>query len=123
MCPLGSNACAWGWPHQDPTRAPVCTAGRLQVSPSLMAALLKHCELKGVWKIKGADGFGNWWATCTEVSQWESMRNLNLSYCNLANIPNTVGELRALRILRLSHNRCVCILTQHLFLLLLRMGY
>eukprot|EP00983_Pelagomonas_calceolata_P001261 43403-Pelagomonas_calceolata.AAC.3 len=40
-----------------------------QVSPSLMAALLKHCELKGVWKIKGAEGFGNWWANCTEIQQ------------------------------------------------------
>ena len=81
---------------------------RIQVSPSLMAALLKHCELKGVWKVKGAEGFGNWWATCTEVSQWESMRNLNLSYCSLPSIPSTVGELKALRILRLSHNKWVC---------------
>jgi Leucine-rich repeat (LRR) protein len=81
------------------------TATSGNVSYPLLTALLKHCELRGVWHVKGAEGFGNWWASCVEVSQWESMRNLNLSSSNLTSLPSTVGELQSLRILRLSHNR------------------
>lgn len=59
----------------------------------------------GVWKIKGADGFGNFWASCAEVSQWSSVRNMNLSYCSLTTLPSVIGQLGMLRILRLSHNK------------------
>lgn len=83
----------------------VRTSASGTASAPLLAALLKHCELRGVWKLKGGDGFGNFWATCVEVAQWEAVRNLNLSYSNLPALPGTIGELRSLQILRLSHNR------------------
>jgi Leucine-rich repeat (LRR) protein len=78
------------------------TATSGTISYPLVTALMKHCELRGVWHVKG---FGNWWASCVEVSQWESMRNLNLSSSSLTSLPSTIGELQSLRILRLSHNR------------------
>ena len=75
------------------------------VGEPVLSALLKHCHLQGVWKLKGAEGFGNFWATCTEVANWESLRNLNLSYCALPLLPASISELGTLKILRLSHNK------------------
>ncbi|KAG2497865.1 hypothetical protein HYH03_004131 [Edaphochlamys debaryana] len=72
---------------------------------ALLTALLKHCDLAGVWKLRGADGFGNFWCSCCEVRSWRSLANLNLSACGLASLPAAVGSLAPLRILRLSHNR------------------
>lgn len=74
-------------------------------SESVMAALMKHCDLTGVWKVKGAEGFGHFWTSSAEVTQWQSLRNLNLSYSGLTSLPHAIGALTTLRILRLSHNR------------------
>ncbi|KAG2440434.1 hypothetical protein HYH02_010319 [Chlamydomonas schloesseri] len=40
----------------------VTTSGN--VSEPLLAALFKHCDLSGVWKLRGAEGFGNFWCRC-----------------------------------------------------------
>lgn len=31
------------------------------VPEPVLAALLKHCDLSGVWKLRSADGFGHFW--------------------------------------------------------------
>eukprot|EP00198_Chlamydomonas_reinhardtii_P013397 XP_001702734.1 predicted protein [Chlamydomonas reinhardtii] len=75
------------------------------VSEPLLAALFKHCDLSGVWKLRGAEGFGNFWCSCCEVGSWAALANMNLSSCGLTALPAAVGALGSLRILRLSHNR------------------
>lgn len=79
------------------------------VSESTLTSIMKHCQLTGVWKVKSADGFGNFWSSCAEVSLWESMRNLNLSHCNLTTLPATIGLLSNLKLLRASHNKLTAI--------------
>ncbi|GLI68627.1 hypothetical protein VaNZ11_013105, partial [Volvox africanus] len=72
---------------------------------ALLTALFKHCDLSGVWKLRGAEGFGNFWCSCCEVRSWCSLANMNLSSCGLTSLPPAVSSLMTLRILRLSHNR------------------
>lgn len=74
-------------------------------SDAVLTALLKHIDLSGVWRVKSAEGLGNFWASCAEIEQWQSLRNLTLGSCNLAVLPSLVGQLATLKILRLSHNR------------------
>ncbi len=62
------------------------------VSESMLRMLLQHCKLDTVWKLKGAEGFGNFWATCAEPASLSSLRNLNFSYCGLTTLPQTIGE-------------------------------
>ncbi|KAG2446236.1 hypothetical protein HXX76_000828 [Chlamydomonas incerta] len=81
----------------------VTTSGN--VSEPLLAALFKHCDLSGVWKLRGAEGFGNFWCSCCEVSSWGALANMNMSSCGLTSLPAAIGALASLRILRLSHNR------------------
>ncbi|GFR41419.1 hypothetical protein Agub_g2103, partial [Astrephomene gubernaculifera] len=83
----------------------VRTSSTGNVPEALLTALLKHCELGGVWKLRGAEGFGNFWCSCCEVRSWRSLANLNLSACGLASLPPALGQLSSLRLLRLSYNR------------------
>ncbi|KXZ56156.1 hypothetical protein GPECTOR_1g133 [Gonium pectorale] len=83
----------------------VRTSSTGNVPEAVLTALLKHCDLSGVWKLRGAEGFGNFWCSCCEVRSWRSLANLNLSSCGLTSLPAAVGALTPLRILRLSHNR------------------
>ncbi len=85
-------------------------AGSGTASDSAMQMLLSHCDLSTVWKVKGAEGFGNFWATATTAAaaakdQWSQLRNLNLSHCGLSALPPAVGAVRTLRLLRLSYNK------------------
>ena len=85
-------------------------------------ALLACCDLRTVWKVKGADGFGNFWAAALppagtsggsvegpkispQNASWDQLSNMNLSHCGLAALPAAIGEMKSLRILRLSHNK------------------
>ncbi|EFJ39458.1 hypothetical protein VOLCADRAFT_100945, partial [Volvox carteri f. nagariensis] len=72
---------------------------------ALLTALFKHCDLTGVWKLRGAEGFGNFWCSCCEVRSWRSLANMNLSSCGLTSLPAALGSLVTLRMLRLSHNK------------------
>jgi hypothetical protein len=74
-------------------------------SESLLAALLAHVDVATAWKVKGDDGFGNFWSSCVEVAQWASLRNINLSSCGLSALPPAVGGITSLKILRVSHNK------------------
>jgi hypothetical protein len=76
-------------------------------TPQVLTTLLQHCDIRGVWKLKSADGFGNFWASCVAAAtDWAALRNLNCSHCGLASLPGpALGALTALRILRASHNR------------------
>jgi Leucine-rich repeat (LRR) protein len=78
--------------------------------------LLSHCDLRTVWKVKGAEGFGNIWsaaaattpgsgAGASAMHDWSQLRNLNLSHCGLSALPPAVGAVSALRILRVSYNK------------------
>jgi hypothetical protein len=51
-------------------------------------------QVEGVYKLKGSEGFGNWWATI-DPQHWKSVRSLNLSYCGLAVLPAAIGGLGA----------------------------
>lgn len=51
-------------------------------------------QVEGVYKLKGCEGFGNWWAAI-EPAVWKSVRSLNLSYCGLAVLPPAIGGLGA----------------------------
>jgi Leucine-rich repeat (LRR) protein len=79
-----------------------------------MQMLLSHCDLRTVWKVKGAEGFGNIWSTAAvtgsgagagAMHDWSQLRNLNLSHCGLSALPPAVGAVSALRILRVSYNK------------------
>ena len=91
-------------------------------------ALLASCDLRTVWKAKGAEGFGNFWVSTAAATaalppngvgggsvevpkvhppnvQWDQLSNMNLSHCSLTALPAAIGEIKSLRILRLSHNK------------------
>jgi Leucine-rich repeat (LRR) protein len=83
-------------------------------------ALLSRCDLSTVWKIKGAEGFGNFWAgmpmmtggaevRLTLATPWTQLSNMNLSHCGLSSLPAIIGEIWSLRILRVSYNKLVAL--------------
>jgi hypothetical protein len=45
--------------HPDCLYDPPPEAG--SAPEALLTALFKHCDLSGVWKLRGAEGFGNFW--------------------------------------------------------------
>jgi Leucine-rich repeat (LRR) protein len=90
--------------------------GSGNVSDAAMQMLLmSQCDLRTVWKVKGAEGFGNIWsaavatpgsgAGASAMHDWSQLRNLNLSHCGLSALPPAVGAVSALRILRVSYNK------------------
>jgi hypothetical protein len=84
------------------------TSGSGNASETLVSALLAHADLAGVWKLRGCEGLGHFWATCVEApGDWRSLKSLNLSSCGLAVLPAAVGQLGGLRVLRLNHNKLV----------------
>jgi hypothetical protein len=74
-------------------------------SEELITALLSHCDVASVWKVKGDEGFYNFWSDSIEAARWASLRNLNLSSCGLMVLPGTIGDIASLKILRVSHNK------------------
>lgn len=83
----------------------VTAASAGSASESLLAALLQHLDLSGVWKLKGCEGACSFWATCTAPAGWLSLHSLNLSSCGLSALPSAVGQLSSLKILRLNQNK------------------
>ena len=85
-------------------------------SEGLVASLLSHLDLSGVIKVKGAEGFGNFWSaplSCPPPSSpplgpshqgisWSSLKTLNLAHCALSSLPPSIGEIKTLKIVRLS---------------------
>ncbi|WIA33117.1 hypothetical protein OEZ86_006269 [Tetradesmus obliquus] len=84
------------------------TSGSGNASETLVSALLAHTALDGVWKLRGCEGLGHFWATCVQApGDWRSLKSLNLSSCGLGVLPAAVGQLGGLRVLRLNHNKLV----------------
>ncbi|PNH02357.1 Calcium-independent phospholipase A2-gamma [Tetrabaena socialis] len=42
----------------------VRTSSAGSVPEAVLTALFKHCDQSGVWKLRGAEGFGNFWCRC-----------------------------------------------------------
>jgi hypothetical protein len=75
------------------------------ISDSLLSSLLKQLDIPNVWRLRGADGLGNFWATRVDASAWHSLCYLNLSCCGLTSLPPEVGQLVPLQVLRLTSNK------------------
>ncbi|KAJ9510144.1 hypothetical protein QJQ45_015630, partial [Haematococcus lacustris] len=86
------------------------TSASGSVPDALLAALLRCCDLSSVTKIKCCEAASSWWSSCAAPSAWQAVRQLTLSYCGLAALPAAaLGQLRTLRVLRLSHNKLVAL--------------
>lgn len=79
--------------------------GNYNVNETLLKNILETIDLSSIKKIKCSEGYPLFVPEFINAQYWNNIQYINLSYCNISNLPSSIGNFTLLEELRLSNNK------------------